>query len=211
MPKAPPPGKPVGEPRRHTLPALTSLERIHSNEFDAAEFNPTVPGPGTGGRFDSIDGDYAYLYAGEDIDTAVEETLLRDVPQQAGQPRQLPRAQLEGRTISHLTTAGEIPLTDLRERGDLGAVGQDEWLVHCDSIDYQWTREWARAIRQWDEDAAGFVWKSRRSLSTDAYVFFADRLRPESILPRGDGLPIDRGPGRALIDAGLRRASATVV
>jgi hypothetical protein len=211
MPKASPPASPVEEPHRHTLPALTSLERIYSATYRAEEFNPTIPEPGQGGRFDAIDGDYAYLYAGANVSTAVEEVLLRDVPQRVGLPRELPRAQLEDRNVCTLITAWDIPLIALRERGDLGAVGQDDWLVHCESVDYPCTREWARAIREWDEEAAGFVWKSRQGIGSDAYVFFADRLEPESLLPHGKGLPIDAGPGRALINAGLRQAAAVVV
>lgn len=211
MPKASPPAAPVGRLHRHTLPALSRLERIHSSSFGGVQFNPTVPQPGRGGRFDTIDGDYSFLYAGEGVATAVEEVLLRDIPQVVGQARQLPRAQLENRKLSDLSTACDLPLVDLRTRGGLGAVGQDQWLVRCGSAEYPCTREWARAIRSWDDEAAGFVWKSRCETGTDAYVFFGDRLEADALLSHGDGLEIGRGAGRALIDAGLRAASAVVV
>lgn len=211
MPRAAPPPAPVAPPLRHELPPFTSLERIHSEKFGPADFNPTVPGPRSGGRFDSATGDYAYLYAGEDIPTAVEETLLRDVPMTAGVARQLPAVQLRGRRLSSITTARQITLTDLRGAPGLAAVGQDEWLVHCDGLDYPMTRKWAHAIRQWDHDTSGFIWKSRRNLESDAYVFFSDRLEEGSLIARiPDGMPVDVGQGRALIDEALRRASVTV-
>jgi hypothetical protein len=194
-----------------TLPAFTSLERIHSSEFAPTEFNPTVPRPDGGGRFDSAAGDYAYLYAAADIPTAVEEVLLRDVPLQPGHARQLPRSTLDGRVLSPITTLEEIVLTDLRSAAALAVLGQDEWLVHCESEDYPLTREWAAAIRSWDTEAQGFLWQSRRNLQTPAYVFFDDRLERSVLCERGNGLPIEGGPGRAAIDSALRNAAVTIV
>ena len=56
-----------------TLNAGTVWWRMHSDAFDPTTFNPTsATNPFRGGRFDSSDGSYSYLYAGESRDGGAE-------------------------------------------------------------------------------------------------------------------------------------------
>jgi len=87
-----------------TIPADTSLWRIHSATRGAAELNPTArPRVRVGGRFDSLDGSYAYLYVGDIPAAAVAETLCRNLPVDQS-PRLIPRAKIAGRVLSELRT-----------------------------------------------------------------------------------------------------------
>ena len=83
MPLVEPPTLPPGNPTTRVLLHRTVLWRMHSDAFDPTAFNPTqVTNPFAGGRFDSSDGSYSYLYAAENRDVAVAETLLREIPQE---------------------------------------------------------------------------------------------------------------------------------
>lgn len=195
MPDYPPPEACPGTPVTITLPAGTRLARVHSDAFAATAFNPTpAPTADRGGRFDSLDGDYGYLYAGEDQHVAVAEALLRDVPFPEGGPRQLPFRAVRSKNLSWLETTGDLSLVSLRG-ADLGQVGQDVWLTKCEAAEYAQTRRWAAAIRRWVPDAAGFVWRSRRDEERLAYVFFDDRVPGEPFVVVGDPLSVDKGAG----------------
>src|SRR4029079_5593936 len=104
------PGKPViAELRAGTL-----LHRVHSDAFGSTEFNPTkADDPLRGGRFDSNDGSYAYLYAGQDLPTAIAEMLVRDLPIGPVPPRIIPRVQLRHRMLSELRVDEPLFLVSL--------------------------------------------------------------------------------------------------
>lgn len=192
------------------VPANTLLVRVHSVRFGPAEFNPnSCPTAEAGGRFDSLGGEYSYLYAGEDDDVAIAEALLRQVPFPSDGPRQLPRRVLENLVLSRLRTTRELQVVSLRG-ADLGQINQDVWLTKCEAADYVETRQWAAAIRTWAPDASGFVWRSRRDEDHLAYVLFGDRTPRECLALEGDLLPIDGGPGLVLVRRSLLRQNVVV-
>lgn len=176
-PNQPPPPQFGGTPHRHLLREGTTLTRIHSSSFGAAEFNPTVATHAlAGGRFDSTPSDeYAYLYAAEDDAIAVSETMLRDLPIDDCGARMLPEAQLAQLRIARLKATCDLPLVSLRSGRDLAAVGQDAWLTTAPSSEYSSTRRWASAIRGWAPWACGLTWRSHREPDGCAYVLFDDR------------------------------------
>lgn len=188
-----------GRPKRFELPAGTSLARVHNLCFGPAGFNPNLAAAGRGGRFDgTTDDPYSFLYAGEDELVAISETLLRDVPlDRLG--RYLPVKVLEGRALSWLRSTRAVRLARLLSAQDLAAVGQDTWLTMARSADYAATRRWAHAIRRWAPWAEGFVWRSRREPEGKAFVFFADRVRPGTLVEDASRSAnwgrIDQGPG----------------
>ena len=172
-----PPPQYGGTPHRYVLRQGTTLTRIHSSLFGAAEFNPTVASsPFAGGRFDSTPSDeYAYLYAAEDDATAICETLLRDLPADDYGSRILHESRLTGLRISRLLTTCDLELVALRTGKDLAVVGQDTWLTTAPASRYAATRQWATAIRAWAPWAAGLTWRSHREPDGFTYVFFGDR------------------------------------
>ena len=155
------------------LSAGSRLWRIHSDDFAAGSFNRTVPGPHRGGRFDSYDGSYAYLYAGADTTAAVAETLLRDRPP-SGHTFRIPAARLYAIRLSSLVVRHDLTLVRLHGSG-LSAIGQDAWLTSCGADEYGRTRQWAAALRAWAPWAQGLEWRARHDDDRLAYVFFEDR------------------------------------
>lgn len=194
-----------GTPARTVLPAGTVLYRVHQKRFPAHSFNP-VPSHRYygGGRFDATDDDrYPYLYAGQSVDVAVAETLLRDLPPDDTGIRQLPQARIVGRRISAICTTADLDLVSLRTGADLGAVAQDTWLTWCDPRDYAQSRHWAHWIRHHAPTAAGYVWLSRREPGLHAYVLFGDRILASALatctdphVPHGDEADFDTSRGR---------------
>lgn len=182
----------------------TRLSRVHSRQFGAGQFNPTLADPHWGGgRFDATAEDpYGYLYAGSDDECAVCEALLRDLPLDPHAGRLLPRAAITGRVLSRLVLSTDVQLVGLCDGKDLARLGQgDTWLTSCPSSEYGYTRRWARAIRQWAPQARGLVWPSRRDPSKRAYVFFEDRFSAgleedlQGLPSTVGGLPLDTGIG----------------
>ncbi|HZF52988.1 MAG TPA: RES family NAD+ phosphorylase [Polyangiaceae bacterium] len=205
MPKASPPTVCPGVPVLREIPAGTQLWRVHSARFGAAAFNPTAASdPFRGGRFDSRDGSYAYLYAAESKEAAVAEVLVRDIPVD-GRDRFLPLVALEGRCLSRVEVTAALRVVSLCAP-EWGHVGQDAWLTKCDSAEYALTRAWADAIRAWVPEAAGFVWRSKRDENWLVYIFFSDRLPSLGVIvKRGRCQRIDRGRGRSVVREILAR------
>ena len=88
MTRASPPPACPGTPHIEVAAAGTVLYRLHSSHFAPTAFNPIkADNPFKGGRFDSHEGTYAYLYAGSSYAIAIAETLARDVP--PGPPRMI--------------------------------------------------------------------------------------------------------------------------
>jgi len=113
--------------------------RIHATTRGAADLNPT-PSPRVrkGGRFDSLDGRYAYTYLGDNPAAAVAETLCRTLPVDQS-PRLIPRAQIIGRVLSELRTTRDISVVDLTGTGS-ARINAEIWLTKCDPSGYLATR-----------------------------------------------------------------------
>ena len=194
------------------------LTRVHSRRFGPVEFNCTVASSDRGGRFDSVrEDDFCYLYAADDAETAISETLLRDIPLTADGRRVIPPVYLKDRSINWIASNVDIPLVNLRSGRDLGAIGQDTWLTTCEAKDYALTRMWCTSVRAWAPWAAGMTWRSRREPDGFAYVFFEDRCRADSFEPVRHGTPlneasrrIDRGPGNHFVKGILKSYEVSV-
>jgi len=183
-----PPPAYAGTPVLTALTAGTILFRVHKASYSPVAFNSSLSHRYYGGgRFDPTDDDaYTYLYAGESIDVAIAETLLRDLPfDQAGVLR-VPLARIRGRRISMLSVTTDLALVSLRKLADLAAVSQDPWLTTCGPSFYAQSRHWAHWIRQKAPTAAGYVWMSHREPTAQAYVLFGDRVPDGAIAIAGD-------------------------
>lgn len=201
------------------IPSGTVLYRVHQKRFPADSYNP-VPSHRYygGGRFDSTKDDrYPYLYAGETVDVAIAETLLRDlIPNDSG-VRQLPVARIAGRRISAIRVQQKLEIVSLRSGTDLGAVSQDMWLTSCDPHDYAQTRHWGHWIRAQASLAQGYAWLSRREPGLSAYVLFGDRI-PAGVIascsdpavPAGAAANFDSARGRQDLRNRLSRYGVAV-
>lgn len=207
MPDAPPPLSPPGSPVLTRIPPNTTLVRIHASRFEGRQFNPTVPTQISGGRFDSIVPEEPYLYAGFNLEVAVCEVLLRDIPA-LHHARRIPRAAIRGRSITYLKTTEEMFLVSLIGVG-LSAIGQDPWLTSCDAHSYPMTRHWGYQIRRWAPDASGFIWRSRRNQEHFSCILY-ETACPPNLLRITTGFPADYGRGQDLIEAILNKHYVTL-
>jgi hypothetical protein len=168
----------------------TRLFRVHQRKYSATQFNPTLCDPHFGGsRFDSTENDpYAYLYAAPRVETALAETVLRDLPfDDAGNERVLSYKALMGRCVTEVELLTEVRLLSLLDEPARVAVRQDAWLVHAEATEYPFTRRWGHWMRAQAEWAQGLAWPSKRDGPWPALVLFADRFgQPEQARESGE-------------------------
>ncbi|MDF5757505.1 RES family NAD+ phosphorylase [Spongiactinospora sp. TRM90649] len=198
-----------GAPHGMLLSPDTVLWRVHSATRAPGSFKPARVELSTG-RFDCTEEDpYPSLYVAFDKTTALTEVLLRSLPFERRGHRYLPYETIRGRRLTALRVTGELRLVNLISGGGLGAVCQDEWLIHSAEKDFAYTRQWARWLRGVDPAAAGIIWTTRRNLVRRSVVLFGDRafgLEPAD-LPAVD---LDGPEGHLEVNELLRPFRASV-
>ncbi len=181
----PPAGQPPASAEPKISPCLvkigadTLLWRVHSIHRLATSFKdePTDEVFG-GGRFDATPADpYSFLYAAPMPETAILETITRDLPFRTTHFRTIRRANVKNLTLSPVLITEPLTLISLISTIDLASALQDEWLIQCESRDYSQTRRWAKWLRMQVPTAQGIVWMSRRDLGNRSMVLFGDRCR----------------------------------
>jgi hypothetical protein len=191
VPPVPPPENPAGTPELVQLPANTVLYRIHPIAFQSTAFNPSLAHRYFGGgRFDATsDDEYAFLYAGDTELGTVAETLLRDSPIDATGAITVPHVSVHARRLSAIELTGDLTLVKLIGLEALRRCSQDTWLVQANPPEYPQTRHWGHWIRSQAEDAAGFVWPSKRDPTRSSYILFKERCPPHPL--REAAPPVD--------------------
>jgi len=211
MPPTTPPRRCAGRPVIDVMPTGADLYRVFRHQSRGPlDFNSTAAGTSPAhGRFDSIDGSYAYLYVAATPYGALAEALLRTHRGPSRSERLLPVADLARYSLARLRL--ETPVTILSLQGaDAGHVCQDIWLTTCDAPEYSMTREWAVTMRRWCPAAAGFRWRGRKDIDEISYVLFADRVAAAALTIVGPPYPLGSGTGLALATAVLERHNVTV-
>ena len=156
--------------------------RVHPQRLRGRQFNATVRDPESpvveGGRFDTVTGAYAYLYAARQEGGAFAEAFAQDLDYAVAGPRPLPRSRVAQRAISVVA----IPRVRLVSLDGAGAeqLGQDGWLTSCDASGYGLCREWAEAIRVWAPAADGLLWHSRRDPRQEVFMLWGEPLQARS-------------------------------
>lgn len=203
MPNIEPPAEGLLRPAHRTvLAAGTVVWRVHSSRRSAHALNPTAqPDEFAGGRFDSLDGSYAYLYLADSPEGAIAETICRDLPLEPSVPRIVPASAVSGRTLTSLIVTESLTTAALHGP-HLAAVGQDLWLTKCEARHYVITRRWAHAIRAADLELDGFAYRPRHNEDTMAWVLTthpSTTLHPALTLNTAiEPVPLHDGPGRDL-------------
>jgi len=184
-----PPTSIPGTPVVVSLSAGQVLRRVHG-AHDAAAFNPTAqPSSLDGGRFDSLDGAYAYTYLGQDDEGAIAETLCRDLPL-SGAARLVPRKRVAGRRITSVEVTRDLRILVLHGAA-LSQVGAGLWLTKSEADQYVATRMWATWLQDQLPDIDGFEYRCRHDEDRLAWALF-DGL--------GSGNPRAAGGLRSLAD-----------
>lgn len=211
-----PPTTLIGTPVIEHVAAGTEFFRVHRATFTADSFNPTrQPSVLAGGRFDSLDGDYGYTYVAEMPDGAIAETLCRDLPL-TGAPREVPRSDLRGRRMSTVVTTRTLPVLKLHGAA-LTQVGATPLLTKCEAHEYLTTRAWARSLRAWLPNVAGFKYRCRHDEDQIALVLFDDLPPSTALRARGGlavgprrGYSLESAAGLSVVKRVLRQQNATL-
>ena len=160
------------------LDAGATLIRLHAPDLDGHAFNPCRGGPTRFAPLALVSGEcLPTLYAAEDFESALFETVFHDVAFDA-RPAYVALSKLTSRAHSRLLTTRDLRLANLREP-DLNRLG----LTRAQLIDtladrYVRTARWAEGFHRTDPRIAGLAWTSRRCDPRSAYLLFGDRLAP---------------------------------
>lgn len=149
--------------------------RIHRAIHEATAFNATAAG---NARFspirDAAGAIVPTIYAGEDVKTALMESVLHDVPSPSHGYIYAP-APPEDRVLSTIQLSAKIFLADLTALG-LRRIGlRSSDVIDGDKPTYPTTRAFAEELHAARTDVAGVVWDSRQT-KKKAIVLFGDRL-----------------------------------
>ncbi|WP_213571219.1 RES family NAD+ phosphorylase [Rhodococcus sp. USK13] len=201
MPNIEPPAAGLLRPAHKTvLTPGTRVWRVHSNHRAPHAPNPTAqPDELAGGRFDSLDGSYAYLYLADSPDGAIAETLCRDLPLHPSIDRSDCARLRSGRPYSDRapspapsppphSTAHTWPRSD-----------KTSGSPHAKPGTFVTTSRWAHAIRAADPDLDGLDYRPRHNEDTLAWILTTNpALTPDLTLdPTTAPLSLDHGPGRS--------------
>lgn len=155
-------------------PKGKSIERIHSLQFAATEFNP---GKGQG-RFSPIvnfeSQNIPTLYGGENLPVALMETVLHDLPTPCeNAPVEL--SVLNKLAHSQISPKKDIQLVDLNPRFMKKHGITHAELIGSSASHYPDTRKWAEKVHDDNPDAKGIQWSSRQH-GDKAVMLFGDRI-----------------------------------
>ncbi|MFF0813601.1 RES family NAD+ phosphorylase [Rhodococcus sp. NPDC003318] len=194
-----------------TIPAGTTMWRIHATSRGATDLNPT-PSPRVrrGGRFDSLDGSYAYTYLGDSPAAAVAETLCRTLPVDQS-PRLIPRAQIADRVLSEATATRDVSVVDLTGTG-AARINAGIWLTKCDPSGYLATRTWAAAILAANPGVDGIQFRPRHDENTLSWLLTgpATTARHPALASVGGVIHLDSPAGHHLLGALLTPHNAAL-
>jgi hypothetical protein len=192
------PPVPLPDPRRAVLSRGTVVWRIHRGARPADEPNPTAqPRPRRGGRFDSLDGSYSYLYLADSVEGAVAETLCRNLPVDRS-PRVIPHSGVRGKVLTSLEITSDIIVADLTGTGT-AQINAGSWLTHSDPSRYLRTRRWAAAILAADPMLTGLMYRPRHDDNRLAWMLASTRGERLDLRPMPDGLALDGTPGHLVL------------
>ena len=197
------------DPATKVLSAGDHLFRVHG----ARPANAFNPGDGCGrGRFHPLRNRRGKLiptlYAADEIDGALSETVFRGV---GGAGGRINRADLESLRLSRLVLEADLPLIDLTGLAlrRLGLVSRQ--LLEAPERLYEETARWAEALHEADPNAHGLLWVSRHCDTARAVVLFGDRVDPSRLRPEGPAEPLHGGSGFRRVCEAAGRANIAVI
>lgn len=187
-------------PATHIWEAGRPFSRIYHRRRGSLGFNPT----GSTGRFRPIRDDKGHIvptaYAGEDLETALAEGLLRGVEKVESGRRRLYQKQVKNLSIATLVSSADLVLARLHGQGlhRLNLLRED--VIDCNTVRYPYTAEWAQALYNCEVPLMGIIWTSRQNDSGKAMVLWQGPLDPRTTLQQdGPSLALDSEPGLDLV------------
>jgi hypothetical protein len=107
--------------------------------------------------------------------------------------------------LSQVVTMRPCRLVEVQGSG-AQQLGPDDWLARCDEGEYPLTRPWAEAIRSWEPECDGLIWRSKRDPDEVVVVLWGAPATASTgcaLLQAWDAfaaLPLDVGLGRLQLD-----------
>lgn len=186
-----PPTQPV-EINPLTLPAGTTLFRVHRQQFAGNSFNPALSGNARFSPIFSASGAVIpTLYAGESSRVALCEVIFHDLDL-SSPCLSYPVALLAGFRHTQLVTTAALQLASL-DLPSLVKMRAGKKLIHSDASDYGITRRWAEAIHHQHPHIQGLAWPSRQHQG-NAWLLFGDRIEPQRVVRERKTLRITERP-----------------
>jgi hypothetical protein len=167
------------------LPAGTDLHRIYSTKYPGNAFNPSTEKLNRFSPIFQAGHVVAVLYAGNNRDTVIFETLFHHAPQAGAKQQRLPVSALQKKHYGIWRTQRDLKLAPLHAP-DLRQFDLPiDQLTATDSKYYAQTARWAEAIHNTHPDIAGLQWTSYRGDPGVAYVLFENRVQAGDLVPVG--------------------------
>jgi len=207
----PPPVPADLDPLVIEIAAGTPVVRVHSATRSADAFNPGLGSPSRFAPLRRADGtSIPTLYAATTVAGALSESVFHDVPYR-GRGKRILAGRLTGLALSTLIVAEPIRLALLAELGlrRLGVRRRD--LIDSGPGTYGESAAWALALYRCPAAPAGLLWTSRQDDTASALLTFGDRIAGSTLLVASDPVPLNVGPGLALVDDAATLAAITVV
>jgi len=208
---APPPDPATLDPLVVEIASGTPLVRVHATTRSADAFNPGLGAPSRFAPLHRPDGTpIPTLYAATTVAGVLSESVFHDVPYR-GRGKRILVARLTGLAMSTLIVTEPIRLAMLAGLGlrRLGVRRRD--LIETGPAVYAQTAAWALALHGSPAAPAGLLWTSRQDDTASAFLLFGDRILASALLVASETVPLDSGPGLALVDDAATLAAVTVV
>jgi RES domain len=189
------------------LAAGTELVRVHHARFGPTEFNATARPPA---RFRPFgDPVVATMFAARDSDTALAESVFHDVPVRG--TRQIARAALRERVLSHIAPTRELRLVALHGYGlqRLGITHGE--LIESGPTAYSWTAVWGQALHAAAPEADGLTWIARRFTGRPSLMLFGDRMTAGELTVTSQPLELWHGPGLQFVEQAAQQADIALL
>jgi hypothetical protein len=164
-----------------TLAKMQILHRVHSDQYQANEFNPGKRGNARFSPIHDAQGNpIPTIYAAMTFDAAAMETVFHDVSHAPGY-KHYAKEKLQGQIHSEIRAKRDLKLADLRSVALRKLGVQRKELIDTEKDQYPKTREWAEAIHSKHLDIQGLSWISRQDDTARAVVLFGDRVPKDTL------------------------------
>ncbi|MFS2221425.1 RES family NAD+ phosphorylase [Pantoea sp. B65] len=181
-------------------PKGKTIERIHSSQFGATEFNPGKGKSRFSPIIDSEGNGIPTLYGGENLPVALMETVLHDLPTPC-EDAPVELSTLDNLARSQISSKEDIQLVDLNPRFmKKNGITQND-LLGSSADNYPETRRWAEKIHDDNPEAQGLQWPSKQH-GDKAVMLFGDRIDIHNL-----DVTIDSEPASTSVDVNKELSS----
>jgi len=205
-----PPNPQTLDPLMTIWPAGKQITRCHPSTFGATEFNPRARTPG---RFRPIRVGkrvVATLYAADNSDGAISETVFHDVPVE-GTDKRVRLSRFDIVLLSTLEIERDLQLIRLHGHGFQRLHINRASLIESEADRYREVALWGQALHDCPARADGLVWRSRHYDDSYAVLLFGDRLRRRDLQVAAPSLPLAIARGLEMVEAAAEDAGITLV